>query len=841
MSRPKPQIPASPKKTPVKKPAGKPASKPAPKKRGAKPGVEKPKAQKPIPKVDAPPDAREQALINTLIKKREKSDKVQAAVRSLARDIGPLNVAGIDWTRRTPCKFNLKLFCETYLKPVFSLGWSKDHELALDRAERSTLKGERFAIGMPRGQGKTAICRGDLLWATLYGHRQYAFNIGSNQKKATETMDFVMMQLFQNPLLIQDFPEVCHAIVKLDNRYHLATGQSYRGTYTHIYWTSEMLQYPCCILNAEDAEPYQANDPDSLLYVPQKNGWLAKSGGTIIKSDGIDGSIRGSAEVHPILLTQRRPDMVILDDVQKDQRADSPASCEKLINLIEGAVMGLAGPNKSLSALMPCTVIREGDASDTFLDRMKKPTWRGQRTSLVIQWPEGIDDYNINPDTEAGKLWTEYARLRDKSNRELENETLNNDFFAQNFESMTQGFLLSWPERYDVEKELSAHQHAMNLRLESPSTFPAEYQNKGRKNPKTGTAYLTVAEVSEKMVSYEQYELPPETEYLSTYIDVQNESLWFLTLGTDPYYTGIITDYGTFPELPERWTYYKYQFEGYKLLTKRFFEAYPHLKNTMQPDAKGKYNAPLEAKIYEALWGCVEMLSQKEFHRQDGYDTIFKIKKIAIDSRWGLATDVIKRFCREAKFPGIEIIPATGQAMMPQHKQFEEYTKTPGWLFEDQVNPSVREVKWVLKPDNSGQRMLTIDTNRMKTAVTQMLAAARGLRGSVSLFNALPGFHDLLAEHLVNSEYPELIFAKGREKEIWLPREGRPDNEFLDCLAGAAALAGLQGCSIQANPLQTTSPRTIVKRKLSEWKHQKNQARRDGQSVVPNVTPGIVR
>jgi hypothetical protein len=50
--------------------------------------------------------------------------------------------------------------------------------------------------------------------------------------------------------------------------------------------------------------------------------------------------------------------------------------------------------------------------SDTFLDRQLKPRWKGERCAMVIKWPIGITDTEITEDTEPGRLWNEYARLR---------------------------------------------------------------------------------------------------------------------------------------------------------------------------------------------------------------------------------------------------------------------------------------------------------------------------------------------------------------------------------------------------------------------------------------------
>jgi hypothetical protein len=69
-------------------------------------------------------------------------------------------------------------------------------------------------------------------------------------------------------------------------------------------------------------------------------------------------------------------------------------------SILAGAVLGLGGPGKKISGIMPYTVIRPSDMADNILDRDKHPEWNGERTRMVYSFPTNE------------KLWDEYARLR---------------------------------------------------------------------------------------------------------------------------------------------------------------------------------------------------------------------------------------------------------------------------------------------------------------------------------------------------------------------------------------------------------------------------------------------
>src|SRR5687768_5430966 len=95
-----------------------------------------------------------------------------------ARDIGPIP-AVTNPKRRESCRNNFRRFCETYFKNAFHLAWSEDHLKAIAKIEATALEAGLFAFAMPRGSGKTTLCKIAVLWALLYGHRRYLLLVGA--------------------------------------------------------------------------------------------------------------------------------------------------------------------------------------------------------------------------------------------------------------------------------------------------------------------------------------------------------------------------------------------------------------------------------------------------------------------------------------------------------------------------------------------------------------------------------------------------------------------------------------------------------------------------------------
>ena len=312
------------------------------------------------------------------------------------RDIGSLPPV-VDPERRELCRLNLRLFLETYFKEIFCYDWSPDHLKAIDLIEQAVLRGALFALAMPRASGKTSLCECACLWAALYGHHQFICVIGSDEDSAKELLQSVKTQIETNELLLEDFPEVCCPVVALDGQNNRANGQTYQGERTCITWT------------------------DKKVVLPTIEGSAASE--VVINTRGITGRIRGMKHTRRDG-SSARPSLVIVDDPQTDESARSVTQCERRERTLAGAVLGLAGPGKKISGIMPCTVIVQDDMADKILNRDKHPYWNGQRTKMLYQFPANME------------LWDQYRELREDGFRAGDYGAKANRFYKKNRKQM---------------------------------------------------------------------------------------------------------------------------------------------------------------------------------------------------------------------------------------------------------------------------------------------------------------------------------------------------------------------------------------------------------------------
>jgi hypothetical protein len=273
-----------------------------------------------------------------------------------------------------------------------------------------------------------------------------------------DMLESIKMELDGNEHLLADYPEVVSPIQALDGIANRCNGQLYKGERTHIGWTARE------------------------IVLPTMPGSVAS--GAIIKVAGITGRIRGMKYKRADGQTVR-PTLVVLDDPQTDESARSLSQCATRESVLAGAILGLAGPGKKISGIMPCTVIRPGDMADNILTRDKHPEWNGERTKLVYSFP--TDE----------KLWQRYAELRAESLRSHGDIRLATELYAAERDAMDAGAMVAWPERFNHD-ELSAIQHAMNLKFQDEAAFFAEYQNEPLPEDSAADDELTADQIAGK-------------------------------------------------------------------------------------------------------------------------------------------------------------------------------------------------------------------------------------------------------------------------------------------------------------------------------------------------------
>ncbi|MCI0333558.1 MAG: phage terminase large subunit family protein [Planctomycetes bacterium] len=664
----------------------------------------------PKPQADGDPYER--------MKDRARARNIALAIAG--RDIGELPEV-LDVERKQRAASDFRYFCESYFPLTFHLPWSPDHLKVIGKIEQAVLRGGLFAMAMPRGSGKTTICECACIWAVLNGHREFVCLIGSDEGHAMDMLESIKMELDGNDLLLADYPEVVYPIQALDGIANRCNGQLYKGERTHIGWTARE------------------------IVLPTMEGSVAS--GAIIKVAGITGRIRGMKYKRADGQTVR-PTLVVLDDPQTDESARSLSQCATRESILAGAVLGLAGPGQKISGIMPCTVIRPSDMADNILSRDKHPEWNGERTKMVYSFP--TDE----------KLWQRYADLRAESMRSGNAGGEATEFYCDNRDAMDEGAVIAWPERFNHD-ELSAIQHAMNLKIQDEAAFFAEYQNEPLPADAGDNEDLSADAIAGKINRLRRAEVPLGVDHIAAFIDVQQALLFYVVAGWESDFTGYVLDYGVFPD--QRRSYFT-------------------LRDARHTLAEATKATGLEGSIFAGLETLTGSLIAREWRRDDGAS--LRIERCLIDANWGNSTDVIYQFCRQSAHPGV-VMPSHGRFVGASSQPFSEYKRRPG----DRVGHN-----WRI-PNVQGKRAVrhvVFDSNYWKSFTYSRLAVPMGDRGCLSLFGDKPEDHRLLAEHLT-AEYRVQTEGRGRAVDEWKLRPERSDNHWFDCLVGAAVAASIQG------------------------------------------------
>jgi len=179
------------------------------------------------------------------------------------------------------------------------------------------------------------------------------------------------------------------------------------------------------------------------------------SDGMIIFPDGL--GVMGSATINGNprglnLTTEEgevlRPDCVFLDDVQDKVVARSTKLTRDTIDVIDTDVMGMAGPDTTLPALMACTVLTPDDVSSHYLSD-SCADWEAYIVPQIVAWPAGWDD----EESKARALWVEWNTIRLHGNKVRDRGRADRGFYKKHRAAMTKGMRVSWSERFDRKRK----------------------------------------------------------------------------------------------------------------------------------------------------------------------------------------------------------------------------------------------------------------------------------------------------------------------------------------------------------------------------------------------------
>lgn len=685
-------------------------------------------------------------------RKIQRDNELASGESRVARDIAAGYPEPGDLTLRNRCEYDFRLFCESYFPNAFNLAWSEDHIKVIAAIERAVLKSGLLALAMPRGSGKTALCVRAALWALLYGHRRFVCLIASTEGLAEKLMEPIKVELQYNERLAADFRQVCYPIQRLENNGRKCIGQLFEGEQTRITWGADRLTLPTV--------------PDHVC--DGKN----VSGSTVTVA-GLTGAIRGQSSTLADG-TIIRPELVLLDDPQTRESAMSSIQSQAREAIIKGDVLGMAGPGRRISALMPCTVIRQGDMADLMLDRKKNPQWSGQRTKMVYSFPK------------EKKLWDEYAQLLVEA-VEAEREPVEAmALYRANQKIMDEGGKVGWEAR-KYPDDISALQHAMNFKILDERMFFCEYQNDPLPENSQESEDLSHDQIAGKVNRMKRGQVPIGCSRLTAMIDVHETVLYYVVCAWEDNFTGHVIDYGTFPDQKLR---------------------YFSLRDAQRTLATEVKAAGVEGLIYGGLERIADCLLARDWQRDD--HTAMRVERCLIDANYGTSTETVYRFCRQSAHSAV-LTPSHGKYVGASGSPMREWGKRPGerhgdnWKLRSMAKRSIRSV--------------VFDTNHWKSFVYARLAVSMGDRGCLSIFGEKPEEHRLFVDH-IRSEYRIKTQGRGRTCDEWKPRAGQTDNHWLDCLVGCAVAASIQGVSLpETSPAAPKEKKRISFADLQRRKH----------------------
>lgn len=584
----------------------------------------------------------------------------------------------------------------------------------------------------------TTIAENSSIWAVLYGHRKFVPIFGSDSIAASQSIDSIKEELYDNDLLFEDFPEACFPIRALEGKYQRCGSQTYQGERTKIEWKADLIQ---------------------LAHIPG-----AACSSAILTARGITAGLRGLKVKMPDGSNQR-PDAVLLDDFQTDESAGSALQVSKTLATIRKAIVKLGGHRKGLAVIANGTVIYPDDAVSILLD---DPAWQGKRIPMVKAWPACEPDCKTDHHVSACPMahWLgKYKDLRSTYDESVLGDQHRawrdaTEYYRSNRSLMDRGAIVSWQTCYDKEHEISALQHAMNALIDDGAeAFASEYQNDPLK-PKTQQSPVVGSELVKRLNNCPRGTVPEGASTLTAFVDVQQEVLFWLVAGWSANFDGHVIDYGTFPDQ---------QRSFFSLNELR------HPLSTLYPELG------LEARLRAALEALSEDLLGRAFQLQAG-DGYVRIDKLGIDT--GYQAPTVQAFVSQSA--NRERLQATkGWASTAATVEMGAWKARSG----ERRSPTG---DWIIQ--GPPKRLLLYDANSWKSFVSSRLKVPLGGHGALMLFGSSDRAHAMFADH-VTAEFPRPKPGRGRMFDAWECHAGR-DNHLWDCLVGAGVLASVLGASL---------------------------------------------
>ena len=634
--------------------------------------------------------------------------------RAAERDIEVTDDGAMSDRRQEAAKdylFGLKQYFPHKFDKPFTVDGQSMVAAIVDRAKFGGMQ----AIAGPRGEGKTTFAIHVAILAILHGHLTFPLIVGATGDHAAEILDTIKHELVTNDLLLEDFPAVCKVARYVESAPQRAMSATVNGVRVPIAWKADRIRLP---------------------------------NGAIVRTRGITAAFRG------MNVRGKRPDLVILDDVDTRESAESEEQTTKRRNTIEQDISGLGGPGKKIAIVMLCTTINRTCLAYEYTDTSQKPAWRGQRYKLLNEMPD-------HPE-----MWDEYIRLRldGMSSGEDVDGAIATQFYQDNREAMDAGAVVSNPTRYvrDMDAkgkplELSPLQHIYNKIADGMRDgkdgwrhFNTEYQNDPPADEGPQTSGLTAELIRTRLSGIPRGIIPDEAQILTSGIDVGKRILHWTVAAWAPGARGWVVDYGT-------------------------QDVYPRDMDS---------GAAVETAVRQALHRWREAVLAEPYRRKDG--ELVPVNLALVDA--GYASDGVYAF----------VVDCGGRGVAPFHGVGDVGDKRAKLQSADG-----KEWKWY--PQQSGVWLMMANADYWKTWLHERYLTPPDRHGSLSLFGSDRKTHISYSQHKV-AEVEEVEFVQGRGlRKRWNKRSR--DNHWFDSTYMASVAAAEKGIRLMPQPLPPTAAR----------------------------------
>jgi predicted phage terminase large subunit-like protein len=296
---------------------------------------------------------------------------------------------------------NLEYFGKTYFPHYIESPCSELHKYICARYPQMIFNsietgiGDKEADAAPRGNAKSTWTSLILIiWSAAYKYRYFMPIVSETAAQFEDFIQFIKAELETNERLAEDFPKLC--------------GEG-------PIWRADV---------------------------------IITRNGVKIRGVGAGQKLRGMRH------GSKRPDLVIVDDLENDEAVESPDQRKKLEKWFFKALMKIG--QKDTAYIVIGTILHYDSLLSNLL---QKPGWKGRKFKAVLKFSES-------------KLWEKWEEIfTDISIGKEEAEKKADAFFVAHIEEMLKGTEVLWPEVED-------YYYLMKMRIsEGPAYFESEKQN----------------------------------------------------------------------------------------------------------------------------------------------------------------------------------------------------------------------------------------------------------------------------------------------------------------------------------------------------------------------------